>query len=84
MAKRLRSISWLLASVLALLALAAWWLLRGSLPTLDGRLELPGLSAAVEVARDRMASSPSTPPTSATLRVPWALSMRKSVTSKWI
>lgn len=53
MAKRLRSILWGLASLFALLAFAAWWLVRGSLPTLDGRLDLAGLSAAVEVERDR-------------------------------
>jgi penicillin amidase len=43
---------------LALLALsflafvAAWWLLRGSLPQLDGELSLPGLSAPVTIQRD--------------------------------
>ena len=35
-----------------LLALAAFPLLRGSLPTLDGNVALPGLSAPVSVARD--------------------------------
>src|SRR4249919_3814410 len=29
-----------------------WWLLRGSLPTLEGELALPGLSAPVQVERD--------------------------------
>jgi hypothetical protein len=30
----------------------AWWLLRGSLPMLEGELALPGLSAPVQVERD--------------------------------
>ncbi|KRA70639.1 MULTISPECIES: penicillin acylase family protein [unclassified Lysobacter] len=39
--------------VVALLAVAgAWWLLRGSLPQLDGELSLQGLSAPVTVQRD--------------------------------
>ncbi|WP_242112164.1 penicillin acylase family protein [Luteimonas aquatica] len=46
------------AAVLALLLLAAmataWWLLRGSLPTLDGELALAGLSAPVSVQRDAL------------------------------
>ena len=32
----------------------AWWLLRGSLPALDGELALPGLSAPVDVQRDAL------------------------------
>ena len=47
----------LLLAVLALaaaLALAAWWLLRGSLPALDGELALPGLSAPVCIERDAL------------------------------
>ena len=47
----------LLLAVLALaaaLALAAWWLLRGSLPALDGELALPGLSAPVRIERDAL------------------------------
>jgi penicillin amidase len=49
---------WLKRLGLALLALAllaftaAWWLLRGSLPQLDGELSLPGLAAAVTIQRD--------------------------------
>ena len=44
----------LVALVLVLLAavLAGWWLMRGSLPRLDGELALPGLSAPVTVQRD--------------------------------
>ena len=35
-----------------LLALLAWAMLRASLPTLEGTADLPGVSAAVAVARD--------------------------------
>ena len=41
----------LLALVVAL-ALLATWLLRGSLPAMDGTLDLPGLTAPVSIARD--------------------------------
>lgn len=45
----------LLVLVLALaLVLLAWWLLRGSLPVLDGTVALPGLSAPVSVHRDAL------------------------------
>ena len=45
----------LLAIALALLlVLLAWWLLRGSLPALDGELALAGLSAPVSVQRDAL------------------------------
>src|SRR5688500_8242504 len=41
--------------VLLLLAVAAtWWLLRGSLPQLDGDLSLAGLSAPVSIQRDKL------------------------------
>ncbi|WCE04252.1 penicillin acylase family protein [Pseudoxanthomonas sp. JBR18] len=44
----------LLLLVLGLLAaLTGWWLLRGSLAPLDGRQTLPGLSAQVQIVRDR-------------------------------
>ncbi len=49
---------WLLRAALLLLvlalvvALAAWWTLRGSLATLEGEQSLPGLSAPVKIARD--------------------------------
>ncbi|WP_024890663.1 penicillin acylase family protein [Luteimonas huabeiensis] len=47
-----------LALLLAVLALAAaalaWWLLRGSLPRLDGEFALPGLSAPATVQRDAL------------------------------
>lgn len=51
---------WLKRIVLSLLALvivavaAAWWLLRGSLPQLDGELALPGLSAPAILQRDAL------------------------------
>ena len=42
-------------AILLLLAIATtWWLLRGSLPQLDGELSLPGLSAPVSIQRDRL------------------------------
>src|SRR5690606_29907462 len=47
-------IALLLAALVALLALLGWWLLCGSLPALDGRLALAGLSAPVEVQRDAL------------------------------
>ncbi len=41
--------------VLALVATATgWWLMRGSLASLDGELALPGLSAPVQVERDSL------------------------------
>lgn len=40
--------------LLVVLALAAWWLMRGSLPRLDGELSLTGLSAPVTVQRDKL------------------------------
>ncbi|QNP40269.1 penicillin acylase family protein [Lysobacter solisilvae (ex Woo and Kim 2020)] len=40
--------------VLVVLALAAWWLLRGSLPQLEGELSLAGLSAPVSIQRDAL------------------------------
>ncbi|HEY5973081.1 MAG TPA: penicillin acylase family protein [Pseudoxanthomonas sp.] len=43
--------------VLALVVLAfatCWWLLRGSLPSLEGDLALPGLSAPVSIQRDAL------------------------------
>ncbi|WP_223619345.1 penicillin acylase family protein [Lysobacter sp. ESA13C] len=51
---------WIKRGLLALLclsllgAVAAWWLLRGSLPRLDGELALPGLSAPVTIQRDAL------------------------------
>ena len=42
-------LSWML-----LVILIVWWLMRGSLPMLDGTLCLPGLSAAVTIQRDHL------------------------------
>ena len=53
-------IRWLKRSALLLLFLVvaavfgAWWLMRGSLPQLDGELTLQGLSAPVSVQRDKL------------------------------
>lgn len=48
----LRRASLVLVGLLLIAAVAAWWLMRGSLPRLDGELTLPGLSAPVSVQRD--------------------------------
>lgn len=53
-------IRWIRRGLLALLVLlagfvlVAWWLLRGSLPTLEGDLSLQGLSAPVSIHRDKL------------------------------
>jgi penicillin amidase len=53
-------IRWLKRSALLLLflivvaILGAWWLMRGSLPQLDGELTLSGLSAPVSIQRDKL------------------------------
>ncbi|WP_407351287.1 penicillin acylase family protein [Luteimonas sp. R10] len=44
----------LVVLLLAIALLATWWLLRGSLPALDGEVALPGLSAPVTVSRDAL------------------------------
>lgn len=40
--------------VLLAAVVAAWWLMRGSLPSLEGELALPGLSAPVTIERDAL------------------------------
>lgn len=45
---------WLLLLLMALASLVGWWLVRGSLPQLDGNLELAGLSAPVRIERDAL------------------------------
>jgi penicillin amidase len=54
MARILKRLGLLLLAALLLLVLAGWWLLRGSLPALDGELALPCLSAPVTVSRDAL------------------------------
>ena len=54
MAKWLKRLAFSLLALLLLAAFAAWWLLRGSLPQLDGELSLSGLSAPVSVQRDKL------------------------------
>ena len=50
----LKRIALLLVALVVLALVAAWMLLRGSLPRLDGETALPGLSAAATVQRDRL------------------------------
>jgi Protein related to penicillin acylase len=54
MARWLRRISLLVLALALVAALAAWWLLRGSLPALDGEAPLPGLSSPVTIERDAL------------------------------
>ena len=53
----IRLVRWLAALLVVFalaLALGAWLLLRGSLPALDGRLDVAGLSAPVSIERDHL------------------------------
>ncbi|MFC5578601.1 penicillin acylase family protein [Lysobacter niabensis] len=54
MAKWIRRGLLALLLLLVVVALSAWWLLRGSLPRLEGELAVPGLSAPVAVQRDKL------------------------------
>ena len=45
---------WLLLLLMALASLVGWWLVRGSLAQLDGKLELAGLTAPVRIERDAL------------------------------
>ena len=54
MAKWIRRGLLVLLLLLAIIALTVWWLMRGSLPRLDGELALGGLSAPVTVQRDAL------------------------------
>jgi len=53
-AARLKRLTLALPVLLLLVVLTAWWLLRGSLPALDGAMSLPGLSAPVTIQRDHL------------------------------
>jgi penicillin amidase len=54
MSKLLKRLGLALLALSFLVCVAAWWLLRGSLPRLDGALSLPGLSAPVAIQRDAL------------------------------
>jgi len=54
MLKWTRRIALLLLALIVLVVLAAWWMLRGSLPQLDGESGLGGLSAPASVQRDAL------------------------------
>lgn len=54
MTKWLKRIALFVFAVLIIGCVAGWWLLRGSLPVLDGDAALSGLSAPVSVARDAL------------------------------
>ena len=53
-AARLKRLGLVLAALSLFIVIAIWWLLRGSLPQLDGTLSLPGLSAPVTIQRDHL------------------------------
>ena len=54
MLKWIRRLALLLLLLVVVGIGTGWWLLRGSLPELDGDLALPGLSAPVTVSRDAL------------------------------
>jgi penicillin amidase len=54
MLRWLKRLALLFVLLVIVAVLGIWWLLRGSLPTLDGEVALPGLSAPVTVARDAL------------------------------
>lgn len=54
MLRWLKRLALLLVLLAIVAALGIWWLLRGSLPVLDGEVALPGLSAPVTIARDAL------------------------------
>src|SRR3546814_12253481 len=53
MVRWLKRIALLVVALVVFALVAAWMLLRGSLPELDGEDALPGLSTAATVQRDR-------------------------------
>ncbi|TDK28712.1 penicillin acylase family protein [Luteimonas aestuarii] len=54
MVRWLRRLLLLLLALLLIVALLASWLVRGSLPALDGEMHLPGLSAPATLQRDAL------------------------------
>ena len=54
MLKWLKRISILVLALIVFAAGTGWWLMRGSVPTLDGELALDGLTAPVTVQRDAL------------------------------
>ena len=54
MARWLKRFAIALLVMILLMVGVAWWLLRGSLPTLDGEISLSGLSAPVSIQRDKL------------------------------
>jgi len=80
---------WIRRSLLLLLTLGiiaaglGWWLLRGSLPTLEGQVRLPGLSAPVGMARDDrgVVTIDAANPTDAARA--WGSCMRRNGISRW-
>src|SRR3546814_17175581 len=54
MVRWLKRIALLVVALVVFALVAAWMLLRGSLPELDGEAALPGLSTAAPVQRDRL------------------------------
>jgi len=52
MRKWLKRVLIAVLAVIVALALAAWWLLRGSLPALEGEIALAGLASPVTIQRD--------------------------------
>ena len=82
--KRLAIALLILLPLLLLLAIAtAWWLLRGSLPELDGELALAGLSAPVTIQRDALGVVTIEPPTKPMRCAHWATCTRRNATSRW-
>ena len=57
MTKWFRRLGWTLLALLLLAAVAAWLLLRASLPALDGQLSLPGLAAPATIRRDALGTA---------------------------
>ena len=52
MLKWIKRLALLLLVLVVVAAGTGWWLLRGSVPRLEGELALPGLSAPVSLQRD--------------------------------